>query len=148
MLCFILALPYYTSQGFLYTLTFGADIAIIIRYYCGGTGSGNGKAMAAKKERETKVRMACWNCPRYSRTERRCADGKSNPRKKADSVMVAEVLGLRALCHYNPYRDPLAARMYFPNTALGLDSVPPKRPRQGKYGTLTLPAETPGENTC
>ena len=104
--------------------------------------------MAAKKERETKSRMACWHCPRYSRTERSCADGKSNPKKKADSVMVAEVLGLRALCHYNPYRDALAARMYFPNTPLGLDSVPPRRPRQGKYGNLTLPAEAPGENTC
>ncbi len=83
--------------------------------------------------------MHCWNCPRYSRTERSCADGKANPKKKADSVTVAEVLGLRALCHYNPYRDALAARMYFPHTRLGIHSVPPRRPRRGKYGDLTLP---------
>ena len=97
--------------------------------------------MAAKKEGETPRRMACWNCPRYSRTDRQCADGKANPKKKADSVMVAEALGLRALCHYNPYRDALAARMYFPNTRLGIHSVPPRRARRGKYGDLTLPEE-------
>lgn len=96
--------------------------------------------MAAKKG-ETQARMACWNCPRYSRAGRQCADGKANPKKKADSVMVAEVLGLRALCHYNPYRDALAARMYFPNTPLGINSVPPRRPRRGKYDNLTLPEE-------
>ena len=95
--------------------------------------------MAAKKEGETPRRMACWNCPRYSRVERQCADGKANPKKKADSVMVAEALGLRALCHYNPYRDALAAHMYFPNTPLGIHSVPPRRPRRRKYGDLTLP---------
>ncbi len=90
-------------------------------------------------------RMHCWNCPRYSRTERVCADGKANPKKKADSVTVAEVLGLRALCHYNPYRDALAARKFFPNTALGINSVPPRRPRKGKYGDLTLPEQEEGE---
>jgi hypothetical protein len=58
--------------------------------------------------------MACWNCPRYCRTERRCRDGKSNPRRKSDSIAVAEALGLRALCHYNTHRDALALRMFFP----------------------------------
>lgn len=75
-------------------------------------------------------RMACWNCPRYSRAERVCADGKANPKKKADSVAVAEFLGLRALCHYNPYRDALAARMYFPKASLGINSVSPRRQRR------------------
>ena len=59
-------------------------------------------------------RMSCWNCPRYSRTDRRCREGKANPRRKSDSFAVAENLGLRALCYYNPYRDPLAMRMFFP----------------------------------
>ncbi|HZO91556.1 MAG TPA: hypothetical protein VFB38_24755 [Chthonomonadaceae bacterium] len=59
--------------------------------------------------------MACWQCPRYSRAERRCLDGKANPKSKADSVAVAELLGVRALCHYNLYRDALALRTYLPN---------------------------------
>jgi hypothetical protein len=60
-------------------------------------------------------RMTCWNCPRYDRSAFHCRDGKTNPRKKSDTVMVAELLGLRALCHYNLYRDSLAQRTYFPN---------------------------------
>ncbi|HLV80866.1 MAG TPA: hypothetical protein VKT32_11320 [Chthonomonadaceae bacterium] len=60
-------------------------------------------------------RMACWQCPRYDRETRRCRDGKANPRRKADTVAVAELLGLRALCHYNPYRDGLARRWHFPH---------------------------------
>jgi len=59
--------------------------------------------------------MSCWNCPRYSRTERRCREGKANPKRKSDSFAVAESLGIRALCHYNPYREPLAIRMFFPD---------------------------------
>ncbi len=59
-------------------------------------------------------RMTCWNCPRYTRTDRRCLEGKANPRRKSDSFTVAEMLGIRALCHYNLYRDRLAMRMYFP----------------------------------
>ena len=86
-------------------------------------------------------RMHCWNCPRYSRTERLCADGKANPKKKADSVTVAEVLGLRALCHYNPYRDALAARKFFPHDSLGINSVPPRRSRRDKF--LTEQKESP-----
>lgn len=58
-------------------------------------------------------RMTCWQCPRYDRTARRCQDNKANPKTKSDSVAVAELLGVRALCHYNPYRDALAARRYF-----------------------------------
>ena len=61
-------------------------------------------------------RMACWNCPRYSRVDRRCREGKSNPKRKSDSFAVAETLGIRALCHYNPYREPLAMRMFFPHS--------------------------------
>jgi hypothetical protein len=59
-------------------------------------------------------RMTCRNCPRYSRDTLRCLEGKANPRRKSDSVAVAETLGLRALCHYNPYREPMAMRMFFP----------------------------------
>jgi hypothetical protein len=65
-------------------------------------------------------RMTCWRCPRYDREARRCRDGKTNPKSKADSIAVAEQLGLRALCHYNPYRDPLARRMHFPERPVPL----------------------------
>jgi hypothetical protein len=71
--------------------------------------------------------MACWQCPRYDRAERRCQDGKANPKSKSDSVAVAELLGVRALCHYNPYRDGLALRMYFPNHPATLAASQPRR---------------------
>jgi hypothetical protein len=67
-------------------------------------------------------RMTCWNCRRYDRSTFHCRDGKTNPRKKADTVMVAELLGLRALCHYNLYRDALAQRTYFPNDPATIDA--------------------------
>jgi len=71
-------------------------------------------------------RMACWQCPRYDRETRRCRDGKANPRRKTDSVAVAELLGLRALCHYNPYRDTLARRKHFPRHSFVLTSAGPR----------------------
>ena len=63
-------------------------------------------------------RMSCWNCPRYSRTDRKCREGKVNPKRKSDTFAVAELLGLRALCHYNPYRDALAMRMFHPSAGI------------------------------
>lgn len=57
--------------------------------------------------------MVCWNCRRYNRNDRRCLDGKANPRRKSDSIAVAEMLGVQALCHYNKHREPLAMRMFF-----------------------------------
>lgn len=58
--------------------------------------------------------MSCWQCPRYDRTERKCRDGKANPKSKADTIEVAEILGLQAICHYNPHRDLIALRRFFP----------------------------------
>ncbi len=66
--------------------------------------------------------VACWNCKRYDRSAFHCRDGKANPRKKTDTVMVAELLGLRALCHYNLYRDALALRTHFPNDPATIDA--------------------------
>lgn len=60
-------------------------------------------------------RMTCQKCPRYNPDELHCRDGKSNPRRKSDVYAVVESLGLQALCHYNPYREPMGFRMYFPN---------------------------------
>ncbi len=67
-----------------------------------------------KKTKSAHKFMSCWNCPRYDRANFHCLDGKSNPRKKTDSVMLVEHLGLRMLCHYNLYRDSLAMKIHFP----------------------------------
>ena len=81
--------------------------------------------------------MTCWQCPRYDRDERRCLDGKANPKRKADSIVVAEMLGLRALCHYNPYRDGLAVRRHFPNDPQA--AAPPKHSL--RPGSITIDIE-------
>jgi hypothetical protein len=79
--------------------------------------------MATKRERV----MTCWMCPRYNREERFCRDGKTNPKKKTDTVAVAELLGLESLCHYNPYRDALALRKYFPHHPATIAASQPGR---------------------
>lgn len=61
------------------------------------------------------ARITCWQCPTYDREVRRCRIGKTNPETKHESITVAEVLGVRALCVHNPYREPLLLRMYAPN---------------------------------
>lgn len=91
---------------------------------------------------KTQARMSCWNCPRYQRSELRCLDGKANPKNKADTVAVAEMLGLRALCHYNLYRDALALRLHFPGTKQAIASVAPRRKRRGPTGP-SQPGEDP-----
>jgi hypothetical protein len=80
-------------------------------------------------------RMTCWRCPRYNRDERRCQDGKTNPKNKVDSIAVVELLGLRMLCHYNPYRDILALRWHEPEHPA---AVPPPSKRK-KRRPLEIP---------
>lgn len=87
-------------------------------------------------------RMTCARCPRYNREALRCLDGKTNPRKKADTFIVAELLGLRALCHYNPYRDALAYRMYFPAKAATLTASSSK-PRVPGVKRIEIEIEVP-----
>jgi hypothetical protein len=60
-------------------------------------------------------RLTCPQCPCYDREARRCRVGKANPRKKHESLTVAEMLGPRALCMHNPFREPLLLRMRFPD---------------------------------
>ena len=87
-------------------------------------------------------RMACWNCPRYDRTERKCKDGKTNPKRKADSVLAAELLGVRALCHYNPYRDLIALLTYAPKTpAVIALAAKSRRTKRTRRGTIPVPVE-------
>ena len=54
-------------------------------------------------------RILCPRCRFYDRERRRCTVGKVNPRTKLDSYETAQVLGVRALCTFNLYRDRLLA---------------------------------------
>ena len=92
--------------------------------------------MATQRERV----MTCWQCPRYNREERRCLDGKANPKKKTDTVAVAETLGLQVLCHYNPYRDALALRKYFPHLPAAIAASQKKR-RSRRTDELLRPGD-------
>ncbi len=61
-------------------------------------------------------RTSCWQCRSYDRDARRCRIGKTNPRKKHESLTVAEMMGVQALCLHNPYREPLILRMRHPHS--------------------------------
>lgn len=50
-------------------------------------------------------RILCPRCRLYDRLARRCTAGKVNPRTKLDTYEAAQVLGVRALCAFNLYRD-------------------------------------------
>lgn len=50
-------------------------------------------------------RILCFRCRLYDSGERRCRIGKVNPRTKLDTYEVAKVLGTRALCMFNLYRE-------------------------------------------
>ncbi len=52
-------------------------------------------------------RVSCFRCRFYDRGERRCRLGKVNPQSKLDTYDTAQVLGIRALCAFNLYRDQL-----------------------------------------
>jgi hypothetical protein len=51
--------------------------------------------------------MDCRDCPRHDADERRCRDGKINPRDWETAVNVANVLGLRSICVFNDHRERL-----------------------------------------
>ena len=95
--------------------------------------------MATKRESV----MTCWQCPRYDREARRCRDGKANPKKKADTVAVAELLGLQMLCHYNPYRDALALRKHFPHLPAAIAASQSKRRSRRNPEPTQPPEENP-----
>lgn len=85
--------------------------------------------------------MTCLKCPRYDGEAHHCREGKANPRNKPDSVAVAELLGLQALCHYNPYRDGLALQMYFPTADITRRTTARSRPRARRGGKITVEIE-------
>ena len=51
--------------------------------------------------------MYCRDCPRWDSEARRCLDGKVNPPNYSTAVDVANVLGVRAICVFNDYRERL-----------------------------------------
>lgn len=85
-------------------------------------------------------RMTCLKCPRYDREAQRCRESKANPRSKADTVAVAELLGLQILCHYNPYRDALVLQTHFPNADITRRTTA-ARPRKRRAGKITVEIE-------
>jgi hypothetical protein len=82
-------------------------------------------------------RMSCVKCPRYNKAESHCSEGKANPRRKSDALLVAEMLGVQALCHYNPYRDPLALRMYFPSDPFTVQASARFRRRRRQFAYVS-----------
>lgn len=56
-------------------------------------------------------RIVCMRCRLYDRIKRRCTIGKVNPRTKIDTYEVVQVLGARALCSFNLYRDQIVSTL-------------------------------------
>ncbi len=52
-------------------------------------------------------RVTCARCRLYDRLARRCTIGKVNPRTKLDTYETARLLGVRALCAFNLYREKM-----------------------------------------
>lgn len=51
--------------------------------------------------------MYCRDCARWDSENRRCKDGKVNPHSWEETVNVANVLGVRAICIFNDHRERL-----------------------------------------
>lgn len=51
--------------------------------------------------------MECRDCARYDAENERCRDSKLNPQDWGGAVTVANVMGLRAICVFNDYRERL-----------------------------------------
>ena len=56
-------------------------------------------------------RIHCWNCSSYDREALKCRVGKANPKRKLDSITVAELMGVETLCLLNPHREALVQRI-------------------------------------
>ncbi len=85
--------------------------------------------------------MHCRRCPRYDVEAQHCRDGKANPRSKADTVSVAEMLGLQTLCHYNPFRDALAMLTYFPNADTSRSLTARRQTKRVRGARITVEIE-------
>ncbi|MCS6831579.1 MAG: hypothetical protein RMM08_12655 [Armatimonadota bacterium] len=62
------------------------------------------------EEKPYPKRVLCLRCRFYDRERHRCTIGKVNPRTKLDTYETVQVLGVRALCSFNLYRDQLLSK--------------------------------------
>ncbi len=51
--------------------------------------------------------MECKDCARFDPEGEKCRDDKLNPRTWGDAVIVANAMGLRAICVFNDHRERL-----------------------------------------
>lgn len=51
--------------------------------------------------------MDCRDCHRWDAASKKCLDGKVNPHNWETVVSVSQVLGIRAICPFNDYREKL-----------------------------------------
>jgi hypothetical protein len=51
--------------------------------------------------------LYCRDCPRFDQENERCLDQKVNPQRREQAVEVANILGLRAICVFNDFRETL-----------------------------------------
>lgn len=51
--------------------------------------------------------MYCQDCPRWNEENEQCRDGKVNPENWGMAVEVANAIGVRAICMFNPHREKL-----------------------------------------
>lgn len=51
--------------------------------------------------------MYCRDCALWNPEDRRCKNGKVNPQSWEETVNVANVLGVRAICIFNDHRERL-----------------------------------------
>lgn len=67
--------------------------------------------------------MECKHCALFNGS--RCRSGKVNPSRKEDAILIAQLMGIRALCFLNPFREPLIRQWFEP-------SLPPLPIAQGE----------------
>jgi hypothetical protein len=56
--------------------------------------------------------MDCRDCSLYNADTETCRSQKLNPRSKEDATQVAQMLGVRVICVFNEFREPIIQRMY------------------------------------
>lgn len=62
--------------------------------------------------------MVCKDCARYDAEEESCRDRKVNPVHWEEAVSVSQLMGIRAICIFNDYRERLVATRLAPPSRL------------------------------
>ena len=77
--------------------------------------------------------MDCRDCSLYEPERDGCRSGKLNPHTKENAVEVVQLLGLRALCVFNDFREPLIQHMLDDEVREGLLGPPDQRPTRRRH---------------